>query len=355
MDLSAWLVRRLPVRPLIVAAPGGTAVRLAVERFARGWGWRTASSPAEANMLVVAGSIDDDLRPCVDAVWRTVPVPRTKVVIDVAAGVETALATAVDELRDTQRQRSDAVQAADATTHSGHGSGMHGGHGMGDMEMPGGIPMADRADDRDGLKLDVLHVPLGPVLADWPPGLIVRTTLQGDVIQDASVEVVGSGGGYWTEDVLSGCARRLDGCARLLAIAGWEHAASWARRLRDCVLLGHSDVRPDFDRWQRLVRRSRVLRWSLAGLGMLSDEDWKGTSFAGDAADRFARWIDHAGNALALLAGGAPSERDWDDAPAMTQAVIESLPGLLNGCEFAGARLVIASLDPDTDQMHGHG
>jgi hypothetical protein len=51
-----------------------------------------------------------------------------------------------------------------------------GHHDMGevDMGMPGGLPMAERGEDRDRLKLDRLHVPLGPVLPDWPAGLLVR-------------------------------------------------------------------------------------------------------------------------------------------------------------------------------------
>ncbi|NEE25830.1 hypothetical protein G3M53_10200, partial [Streptomyces sp. SID7982] len=54
-----------------------------------------------------------------------------------------------------------------------------------------GLPLAERADDRDGLRLDRLHVPFGPVLPDWPVGLVLRLTLQGDVVQEVTgVEVV---------------------------------------------------------------------------------------------------------------------------------------------------------------------
>ena len=38
--------------------------------------------------------------------------------------------------------------------------------------------MADRGDDRDGLRLDQLHLPLGPVLPDWPAGLVLRVITQ---------------------------------------------------------------------------------------------------------------------------------------------------------------------------------
>src|SRR5260370_2487867 len=76
-----------------------------------------------------------------------------------------------------------------------------GGMDMGGMGMPAGLPMAGRGADRDGLRLDQLHVPLGPVLPDWPAGLVVHLALQGDVVQHAEAQALGLGGGgsFWTE------------------------------------------------------------------------------------------------------------------------------------------------------------
>jgi hypothetical protein len=81
--------------------------------------------------------------------------------------------------------------------------GMHIG-GMGEMDMGGmvvrGTAMARRGMDRDGLRLDQLHLPLGPVLPDWPAGLLLRLTLQGDVIQEAEAEALAGGdGSFWDE------------------------------------------------------------------------------------------------------------------------------------------------------------
>jgi hypothetical protein len=240
-----------------------------------------AASPAEANLLVVAGSPGATFAPFADAVWHSVPVPRVSVEVSSASQAEETLVAAVSALRDVDRQRSEAARLAEAPTaeeptaqHSDHRAhhdvlGSHHGHDMSGMELPGGIPMADRAPDRDGLMLDRLRVPLGPVLADWPAGLIVHAALQGDVIQEATVEVIGSGDdvvpAFWWPDAPEaaerGRARRLDSCARLLAVAGWEHASVQARLLRDEVLLGRSDHQA-VERWARRVRRSRVLRWS---------------------------------------------------------------------------------------------
>src|SRR5258708_27816729 len=86
--------------------------------------------------------------------------------------------------------------------HHGHdmggmdmGGGAHDSHDMdgmdmGGMVMPAGLRMAGRGADRDGLKLDQLHVPLGPVLPDWPAGLVVHVTLQGDVVQLAEAHAL---------------------------------------------------------------------------------------------------------------------------------------------------------------------
>jgi hypothetical protein len=340
MDLTAWLLRRTPIRPLIVATRGGTAGRVEAERLARVWGWREAFSPAEANMLVVTGPDGQDFAPFVETVWQAMPIPKIKVDVTTAEGTEELLAAASVELRDPQTQRAHldevhevvhapAQASAAADGHAGHD--MHGGHDMSGMEMLGGIPMADRTDDRDGLKLDVLHVPLGPILPDWPPGLVVHTVLQGDVLQDVSVELIGSTHTPWEAPLR---AKRLDSAGRLLAVAGWHQAATVARRLRDQVLAGQSDAR-ELERWARRVRRSRVLRWSLVGVG-----EWN----QADAADRLFLWIDQA----------LDDDRPAVD-PAVTQAVLDDLPHLLEGTELAGARLVIASLDLDTEQVGAHG
>ncbi len=341
MDLSAWLLRRTPPQPLVVDTPGGTAARLAVERIARERGWRLAANPAEANLLVVTGPGGSSFAPYVDEVWRLMPAPRVRVQVDTAQRAGETLAAAVTELHDPDVQRSEAIRLAGEPAASAD---------LGGME-PGGVPMADRAPDRDGLILDQLHVPFGPVLPDWPAGLVLHTTLQGDVIQDLTVETLASGAeigsGFWHSDELDVtrrvCARRLDGCGRLLAVAGWEHASARARLLRDRVLLGQSNQREAVDRWTRRVRRSRVLRWSLAGVGVVAGPRWDDTPFAGDAGDRLLRWIEQA---------RAPHPSNVDDR-ATTGALLDILPGLLIGAEVATARLVVASLDPDLEVLAG--
>jgi hypothetical protein len=297
VDLSAWLLRRTPPRPLVVTAPGGTAARLAVEKAVRTRGWRAAMSPAEANILVVAGPA---LEPYAGRLWEAMPAPRARVDVVGPAEVPDALDAAVRTLGDVDLQRD-----------------------MDVVETSGDIPMADRAEDRDGLTLDQLHVPLGPALPLWPAGLIVHTRLQGDVIQHATVEVLTTGhhDPFWESHV----PRYLDSSARLLDLAGWTDAATLARRLRDGTLDGVQATATQA--WARRVRRSRTLRWLLTDVGP-------------DALARLHHWLDALTQPTAALPGA-------DE----TQRIVDALPTMLDGAELATARLIVASLDPDLDVL----
>lgn len=170
--------------------------------------------------------------------------------------------------------------------HDAHAS-HHGG-------VVAGRPMAERADDRDGLRLDRLHGKLGPALPDWPTGLVLDVAVQGDVIQRADALVVSAPARasaarypFWSAPWLSvadgatvpvgaverrRCAAHLDSLGRLLAIAGWASQAVRARTLRDAVLIGAAvtDLDGDVHRFTRRVRSSRTLRGLLTGLGHLS-------------------------------------------------------------------------------------
>ncbi len=351
MDLTSWLLRCTPVRPLIAAMPGGTRARIAVEQFARQNGWRLAAAPAEANVLVVAGPTTAEISPYVDQAWSTIPAPRVRVHVVDGTDAERVLSSVTATLHDVELQRGEAQQtlrteelpqsrheqhssehSCSAAMHDDHASEMscggamadehggHHGHDMGSMELPGGLSMANRGADRDGLTLDQLHVPLGPVLPDWPEGLVVHTVLQGDVIQQAHVEVIGA-----AHDRLPLVVRRLDSAARLLSVAGWADAATRARALRDETLAGRSNA-DDLNRWARRVRRSRLLRWSLRGIG--------------DALPRLHHWLDD-------IASGR-------DTAGHSEPTAHELAELLTGAEFAAARLIVASADPATHEVAHH-
>jgi hypothetical protein len=204
--------------------------------------------------------------------------------------------------------------------------------------MVAGLPMAELGPDRDGLTLDRLHVPLGPVLPDWPAGLVVRVTLQGDVIQEASAEVLDAGRVTpfaWPNPA----ARELDGLARLLGVAGWPSAAGQARRLRDAALSGDR-IEAEAAALLRRIRRSRTLRW------LVHDVPAGSTGVAGLLADR-----------LAAIEAALAADRAAGAAPRPQPA---GLGDALVGAELAAARLIVAALDPDTDRAAagteaGHG
>jgi hypothetical protein len=423
VDLTAGLLRVAAgrPRPLLVPVPGGTAARLAVERELRRRSWPPAISPAEAGLLVICGVPGTGWAPVLDELWGQLPSPRARV--DVRRGEETAAALEAGRVRlaDAVAQRADLADRMPAGTgrhggqtagghqmdhaqhmgghehEMGHGQQMdHGGHGMhgdhemhGGMAMPAGLAMAGRAPDRDGLVLDQLHISLGPVLADWPAGLILRVALQGDVVQEAAVEVLDGGGRvepFWDEpwrQALAGgavtrgvAARRraachLDSLARLLAVAGWDGAALTARRLRDDLLAGVPGRAVDghFARLSRRVGRSRLLAWLTRGLGVLTPEvaairgiGGPALRAGGDVAARWRRWLEETAAALAevdepgLLVGDAVGEGPRGplgaaagDAPG--RALLEVLPELVVGAELAAVRLVVASLDPDIDEL----
>ncbi|MCQ4198668.1 hypothetical protein ACFWGR_33055 [Streptomyces sp. NPDC060311] len=439
MGLTAVLTRAAARRPrvLLVTTPGGTAARLVAERELRSRDWPSASTPAGADLMLVAGPDCARLAPALDRLWRDMPRPcvrvravtadevasvldagRTRLGVpggpdgegararreedtDDAEGGEHARpreAGPQDDAHEGEHDGSDVSDQEDsdadhAGDHGGHGhTGDHGGHGHGDhghggMEMPGGLPMAGPGEDRDGLTLDRLHVPLGPFLADWPTGLTLRVVLQGDVVQRADLDEPAPdrpGDPFWSrpwiraaagEPVGVGEAARrraaahLDSLGRLLSVAGWPAEAVTARRLRDDLLDGApaSSVLPRVERFARRVGRSRTLYWLTRGLGLLSAADARAAGVTGpavraaggDVPARYRQWLGEVVDAVRQLDAAGhldPAAREsprgrWDAERPPSAALALLLPRLLVGAELGAARLVVASLDPDPDEL----
>ncbi|MFI6084808.1 hypothetical protein ACIBBB_28230 [Streptomyces sp. NPDC051217] len=367
MGLTDFLVRAAALRPsvLVVTMPGGTPVRLAAERELRCRGWAVASTPAGAGLLLVAGPDCPVLESGPDRLWDDMPRPRVRLRVEAAAEVASLLDAGRARLGETERGHS--------------GAGDPGGHG--------GLPMAGPGEDRDGLTLDRLHVSLGPFLADWPAGLVVRVVLQGDVIQRARLgEPYESGpaGPYWSRPWIQAsagepvpvaeAARRraaahLDSLGRLLAVAGWPAEAVTARRLRDDLLerAPAKAVLPRTVRLARRVGRSRTLYRLTRGIGPLTAADARAAGVSGPAARaggdvpaRYRQWLsdtvddmrrlDDTTTPLDPVAEESPRGR-WDTERPPSAALAGLLPRLLEGSELAAARLVVASLDPDPDEL----
>jgi hypothetical protein len=222
------------------------------------------------------------------------------------------------------------------------------------MEVPGGLPMADVGPDRDGLMLDRLRVALGPVLPDWPAGLVVDVVLQGDVVQEASARILdppahdhAAPTSFWSDaDSTADHARRrvarhLDALARLLCTAGWADPAAKARHLRDELLAGApaESLRSRAEALVGTVRRSRTLRWMLRGVG----------AGAGDVTALLAARL--AAIQAALAAVENPAHAADDDPGSTATSTSDELAELLVGAELAEARLIVAAVDPDTDRI----
>lgn len=337
---------------LLVEVPGCSRTRIAAEDAVLERGWQLAVSPSDADVLLVCGEPGPGMAGAIETVWHQLPGPRVRVDAHAGEQVSARLEEAHARLLDSAHHRHDAQErptaagllAAQADSgHQGPGDLDHGGHedvdhegheGHGDMEMaPGGIPLAEGGEDRDGLEMDVLHVRLGPALPHWPAGLVVSCSLQGDVIVAARAELLDPGARRADEAPLA--VRRLDQVASLLALAGWAHAANETRSMRDTALrTGTAPAGPRVDRWRRRVRRSWTLRWSLRGVGPVGGEQLWGQGLpadaAGDTYDRLLRMLDRAADAT------------QDQGPALSVA---QLPDLLTGLDVATARLVLASLD----------
>lgn len=387
MGLNEAIARRASrgAHVLIVEVPGWAETRMLLEAELDRRGWMIALSPADADVLAVCGNPGDELLAVTERVWAQLPGPRARMRMTTSAGLGSLLDDVAEQLADDPRQRRDALgrsrstevaktqeDAPDPGDHGGmshggmdlsrggmdHGDMSHGGmdHGGMDMMMPGGIPLAGGGDDRDGLEMDVLRVPLGPVLPHWPAGLVVDCVLQGDVIVSAEARVLGAQSVLAEESTLADDPRRqrvlrlLDLAVRLLAVAGWRSAAETANRLRRDVL-ANADLPAQaagLDRLRRQVERSMLLRWSLRGIAPNRNPPGSKKEPGGDIRHRLIGWLREAADVAAKA--HAPADQATGDADRAKRAstALADLPEMIRGADLGTARLLIAGLGLDT-------
>lgn len=393
--LARYAGRRAHV--LVAEAPGNWELRAFVERRLSRRGWCPAMSPADADILAVCGVAGPELVAGVDLIWDQMPGPRVRIEVRDPGSVDAELNRAAAELADTGAQRHDAASRSRSVAqelglseshevngnsdhhdmdhghmdhghmdhgHMDHGDMDHGHMDHGHMDMaPAGIALAEGADDRDGLEMDVLHLPLGPVLAYWPSGLVLKCILHGDVLADAEAWVIDAdqigerpqlpaeAAAPWA------AARECDHITNVLALAGWPAAAWQASEIRDLLLDEPSSTdraRLQLEKLLRRLRRSWVLRWSLRDLARWDDADVQRhrlpRALTGDTYDRL---LGHVGHALALLSNESAPRAFGADAAD----VITALPDLVRGLDIASVRLVVASLGVDVAPAEpgGHG
>ena len=409
---ARWALAGVSV--LLVEAPGWGWVRMGAERAVVERGWSLALSPADADAVLLCGAPGERLAGVVDRVWEQLPGPRARAAV--LRADEGSLGAVLDGvaavLGDETHQRADARQRAqepgtgggmdmdmdmggDTDGGEGDDAGSDGSDGSDgdsmdgddagsdgddtDMDMsPDGIALAGGSDDdRDGLEMDVLYVPLGPVLPAWPASLVLRCVLAGDVVTHAETEVLDAAAPAPAPDAqlpVVGAAVALDRVVRVLDLAGPQHLAVAVRRARDLTLsaaldvpggppslsepAGSSDLGDldrEVERLERSVARSRLLRWSLRGLGALDDDALAAHGLPRDhRGDVHDRLLAALAAARAILrgeppdrgpvgTGTGPDQCDLGPGDAVA-AARAALPGLVTGYELAAVRLVVASL-----------
>ena len=267
--------------------------------------------------------------------------PRARVEIKNAAGIPTGLAQARASLlrsvvEPAMPHHTEATHQPDHAAHEHTGHDEHADHDHHSMS-PDGIPLAEGADDRDGLEMDALHLPLGPVLNHWPAGVVLHLTLNGDVVTSAEGERLDSPGSRPSpEHGADRAARLLDSAASLLSLAGLPAQYARTRHLRDrCLLDSHVDPH-DVELLATRLRRLRVLRWI-----------WRQTvvTDAGGATiglhDQLVGLVEQA--ARSLDGNTTPGPAAWPSLAA--------LASLVCGQELAAVRLWVAALG--VDAFHG--
>src|SRR5262249_56938887 len=109
-------------------------------------GWPAAPSPAEADVLLIAGNVPGELDDPVAEVWRAVPAPRARTQAVSPDEVPAALDRARSLAGDLSRQRAALPVPGDPPDEgegpqAGGGPG-HKNGGPGGMQMPAGMDMA---------------------------------------------------------------------------------------------------------------------------------------------------------------------------------------------------------------------
>jgi hypothetical protein len=275
------------------------------------------------------------------------------------------------------------------------GSGMTGG-------VPYGRPLANRADDRDGLALDALPVTVGPLFSAFPDGLTARVTFHGDVV--ASVEIgdnpfAGTGGfepSLFVRSLHEHVPVRDVELARAVALLRWAADAVRLQGLgalgRRILALAAAPCPPgvaEVRRLRRCLAWAQVSGWHTRHIGLLSADVLRGlgagpvaraagivedarvddpayrelgfapiTHVVGDAAARWSQRLaeveqalvlaDHAGDRRTGGIGVVESPRgrlEADDSP--TDRLLPLLPEILAGLEWGDAVTTLNSLDLD--------
>jgi hypothetical protein len=426
--LSGILTRLAAGAPAPVFAVAGLGTREAVQDLRLHPGVRLLDSPRAANVLLVAGNVPEELWEPLARVHDAMSYPRCTVfwalgesrvsppallrdALEVQGDAATAIVAAHYELLTGRRPSDPPLQPdEDAAPWRGVGPYGQGGSGM-TGGTPYGRPMAEVAADRDGLRLDLLPLRVGPFFPRFPPGLQLDLKLAGDIV----VELSTGPNPYASQSVeLSHLRPSLSPFVRALTepvpIAELELARARAhlRWLADALIahelpaLGIRVLRlaahlqpgdgPSVRSLARALSLTQVLGWSTRGVGVLSDERLTGLGLGpvaravgvaedvrlddpgylalgfepilqqkGDASARWRQRLAEASQSLELAAranglrtepvGRVESPRgrlERGSGPAAR--LLPLLPQLLQDLEWGDAVTTLVSLDLDLEE-----
>jgi hypothetical protein len=413
------IARRADARVFCVASP-----RFADDaRLLRlSQGIRLAATPRAANLLLIVGELDaglvapvlvahDALSPPRATVWWRLGTQAPLVSANFPSAVIVDESDPVPPLRRVHEElvlgerEGEPPLLPDVEPAPWRGIGPYGQGGKAmTAGVPYGRPMPERADDRDGLKLDYLPVRVGPLFAPFPVGLALDVKLQGDVIQEATLENFADA---WAlersifhralrapipiRDLEVARARNhLEWLSDAVAVAG---AASLSERILRLARLVAPEDSDDIRALERSLRRRGFLGWNTRGVGVIepdllhgitgpvarasgllidsrSDDDgYRRLAFepvVHDRGDAAARWIQRlretaqalelaarAGEGRAGGAGVIESPRGaLSNNASPTRAIARVVPGVIAGLEWGDAVTTIVSLDLDMAEAH---
>lgn len=422
MGLTGLIAGLAAADPVPVFAIAGSGMRAAVQDLRLDPGVRIVDTPRAAAVMLIAGPIaaqdiealarihDALPHPRATVTWRTAdlfirPGDGASIVVD-GDDPGPALRSAYRAvLKGHRPSEASILPDEDPADWRGVGPFGQGGSGM-TGGTPYGRPMAELGIDRDGLRLDVLPVTLGPFFPRLPAGLVLDLQMAGDVVTAATVAT--SRPDATADGPESPFIRALSGpvsiaeleLARARDHLRWLSDALVAQGLpafgRRSLHLAH-DVRGGDGRrvrdLARRIRRSGVFRWSLprtgrlepaalSGLGLgpigraagspedvrLEDAEYRALGFTPYRTDvggppgwwlirmeEAARSLDlakEAADRMTALTGRVESPRgrlEPGDSP--TERTLALVPDLLSGLELGDAIATLVGLDLDLDEM----
>jgi hypothetical protein len=427
MGLRDALLRLAADAPVAVFAVAGWGAREAVQRLRLSDELRLVDTPRAASVLLVAGLIPEPLAEPLARVHDALPHPRCTVRWGLGAPSDDVVARVPDSVpvgddvvgaivgaqRDLLAgwRTSDPPILPDADPAPWRGVGPYGQGGSG---MTGGIPygrsMAELMPDRDGLRLDIVPITVGPFFPRFPTGLVLDATLAGDVVVDATVGPNPfAGAGAVALAPRPGLRPFLRALSEPVSVAELELARArehlrWladalvahdlhalgVRALRLAARVGPGDG-ARVHGLARTLRWTQVLGWSTAGVGRIAGEDAAGVGGPvaraagvaedaraddpayralgfepvvhrnGDVADRWRQRLAEAAQSLDLAARAGDRRAEpvgrveaprgpLTDASSATTRLLPLLPRLLRDLEWGDAVATLVSLDLDLEE-----